>query len=664
MPSDSPPTRSTPGGSRPCCRRPTTSPAEAAAALHEALALWRGPALAEYADEPWAAAEIARLTELRSVGRERLLAARLDLGEAALVAAELEGMVAEEPLREERWRLLALGLYRAHRQADALAALRRARETLADELGVDPGPALRELEAQVLAQSPELVPAKQPRQATVHGNGPGPQRSRRPGPRARRTPVDAGRPRGRAARPAVVRGSGRDRKDAAAGRGAQARGRAVRAGAVGPRERAGECVRVRRRTPAVRGGSRRPRASRRAAAWCGGREPGPCSTSPTAAGPKASPCCTACTGWRSTSRPRDQWYSRSTMRSGVTAPRSASWHIWYDGSTAVPVLVLATLRTGEQHDHEDLIAELALEPEALVVRPAPLSTEATAELVERRLGVRPAPLFVTACERTTAGNPFLLCQLLQALAADGVRPDASHADRVVAVGSRAVSSRVLLQLRRLPPDVVVVARAASVLGDGAALPAVAALAGRHGGPYRGSAGRTGACRDRQGRATSDVRHTRSCGTRCTKRSRRPSGSCATSGPRRSCRSARTSDELVAAHLLLAPPRGDENVVTLLRTAAREAAERGASESAVTYLRRALVESPMGSGRGDVVLELGMREAPVDGAAAVEHLVQAYRLQDDPRVRSEIAIAAASTQVFASPPGVATTFAREAAAALP
>ncbi len=141
----------------------TTSPAEAAAVLREALALWRGPALAEYADEPWAGAEIARLTELRNVGRERLLAARLDLGEAALAAAELEGMVAEEPLREERWRLLALGLYRAHRQADALAALRRARETLADELGVDPGPALRELEAQVLAQSPELVPARQPR---------------------------------------------------------------------------------------------------------------------------------------------------------------------------------------------------------------------------------------------------------------------------------------------------------------------------------------------------------------------------------------------------------------------------------------------------------------------------------------------------------------------
>ncbi len=75
---------------------------------------------------------------------------------AALLRDALESLVAEEPLREERWRLLVLALYRAQRQADALAALRRARTTLADELGVDPGPALRQLEVEVLAQSATL----------------------------------------------------------------------------------------------------------------------------------------------------------------------------------------------------------------------------------------------------------------------------------------------------------------------------------------------------------------------------------------------------------------------------------------------------------------------------------------------------------------------------
>ena len=80
---------------------------------------------------------------MRAGAREQLLAARLGQGESAVLVPEIEGLVADDPLREERWRLLVLALYRAHRQADALAALRKARTTLADELGVDPGPALR-----------------------------------------------------------------------------------------------------------------------------------------------------------------------------------------------------------------------------------------------------------------------------------------------------------------------------------------------------------------------------------------------------------------------------------------------------------------------------------------------------------------------------------------
>ncbi|HEY7044047.1 MAG TPA: BTAD domain-containing putative transcriptional regulator, partial [Nocardioidaceae bacterium] len=136
--------------------------AEQARLLTEALALWRGPALLEYADQDFARSEAERWTELRTVAREQLLAARLDLGEAPLVIPEIEALLRDEPLREERWRLLVLALYRAHRQADALAALRRARSTLADELGVDPGPALRALEAEVLAQSDRLDPPSPP----------------------------------------------------------------------------------------------------------------------------------------------------------------------------------------------------------------------------------------------------------------------------------------------------------------------------------------------------------------------------------------------------------------------------------------------------------------------------------------------------------------------
>ncbi len=132
-------------------------PGGAVLMLQRALSLWRGPAFAEYAAEPWARPEAIRLTELRELARERLLAVRLDCGEDAELVPEMEAMVAEDPVREERWRLLVLALYRSCRQADALGALRRARQTLAEELGVDPGPALRRLQEQILAADPELA---------------------------------------------------------------------------------------------------------------------------------------------------------------------------------------------------------------------------------------------------------------------------------------------------------------------------------------------------------------------------------------------------------------------------------------------------------------------------------------------------------------------------
>ena len=115
----------------------------------------------------------------------------------------------------------------------------------------------------------------------------------------------------------------------------------------------------------------------------------------------------------------------------------------------VPVLIVATLRTGERHEDDDLLSELVLDPATTLVRPGPLTREGTSELVRRRLG-EPAPLFVTACHTTTAGNPLLLRQLMRALEADRVRPDAAHADRVMACGSRAIANMVLVRLRRLP----------------------------------------------------------------------------------------------------------------------------------------------------------------------------------------------------------------------
>ncbi|MBE1562716.1 BTAD domain-containing putative transcriptional regulator [Nonomuraea africana] len=140
-------------------------PQSARARLAKALGLWRGTPYSDFADQPWAEAEVNRLTELRLVARERYADTGLLLGMHAETVPDLEALTAEHPLREEGWRLLALGLYRCGRQGDALAALRRARGILSDELGIDPGPALRKLESDILAQSSELDLAPLPRQA-------------------------------------------------------------------------------------------------------------------------------------------------------------------------------------------------------------------------------------------------------------------------------------------------------------------------------------------------------------------------------------------------------------------------------------------------------------------------------------------------------------------
>ncbi len=141
-------------------------PEDAKALLDEALALWRGPAYAEFADRPWARGEAARLDEVRLLAVERRAEAALALGEAAESVPELRAHVAAHPLREDGRRLLALALYRTGRQGEALATLRQSRDVLREELGVDPGHALRQLEADILTQSPTLAPPPPPARST------------------------------------------------------------------------------------------------------------------------------------------------------------------------------------------------------------------------------------------------------------------------------------------------------------------------------------------------------------------------------------------------------------------------------------------------------------------------------------------------------------------
>lgn len=134
--------------------------------LTDALGLWRGSPLSQFAYEPFAQNEIARLEELRLTAVEARIEAQLALGGHAIAIAELEALVQQHPLRERLCGQLVLALYRSGRQAEALEAYQRTRRSLDDQLGIEPGPALRELERKILNQDeslgtpPAAVPAE------------------------------------------------------------------------------------------------------------------------------------------------------------------------------------------------------------------------------------------------------------------------------------------------------------------------------------------------------------------------------------------------------------------------------------------------------------------------------------------------------------------------
>jgi DNA-binding SARP family transcriptional activator len=131
-------------------------PEQRSRTLREALSLWGGPALADVAFERFATDEVRRLEELRLVANEERLEADLAAGRAGDVVAELEGLVAHHPYRERLRALLMLALYRSNRQAEALQVFHDLRRVLDEELGLEPGPELRELHRRILVQDASL----------------------------------------------------------------------------------------------------------------------------------------------------------------------------------------------------------------------------------------------------------------------------------------------------------------------------------------------------------------------------------------------------------------------------------------------------------------------------------------------------------------------------
>ena len=233
-------------------------PEAAAELLREALGLWRGAPLGDLADEPFASGEMRGLEEARIAALECRVEADVAAGRHAEVIGELRGLVAEHPTHEGFAAQLMLALYRCGRQAEALDAYQDARERLVGELGVEPGPELRDLQEAILRQDPRLTPqpAELPDELAAAARPADPRPHRRAGLAARALGARRGRPR----RARADHRAARDRADAP-------RRRARRGGPPARRHRA---VRLRRRPRrdacAARSTGRASRSARRC--WC------------------------------------------------------------------------------------------------------------------------------------------------------------------------------------------------------------------------------------------------------------------------------------------------------------------------------------------------------------------------------------------------------------
>lgn len=326
-----------------------------------------------------------------------------------------------------------------------------------------------------------------------------------------------------------------------------------------------------------------------------------------------------------------------------------------------PVLLAATLRSGEAGSDPVLLGEISAAPAAEAIRPAPLSAAAVAAVVRERLGADADAPFCVACHRATGGNPLLLGQLLSALAAEGLAPRAAEAARVSEIGSQAIARTVQGRLARLPDDAAAVARAVAILGDGAELATIVAFSGRSEQAVAEAAGTLAKAEiltDRLPLAfvhplVRDAVHQQLSLSERGLEHARAAAVMADQG---------ASAEQVAAQLLMTARRGEEWVVERLRAAAAAAVAEGSADAAVSYLRRALEEPPLAAERPQLLLELGMAEALTSGPEAVAHLREALAGLDDEAVHAAAAPVLAQSLIFTGAPREAAAYAREAAAA--
>lgn len=299
------------------------------------------------------------------------------------------------------------------------------------------------------------------------------------------------------------------------------------------------------------------------------------------------------------------------------------------------VALALTVRRGEPGEHEPLLDELRRQPDSSMIEPPSLSVVAVATLLAEQKGDVPSDGFAAACRDATAGNPFLLIELIRALDLGEVGGGGADADRLAEHAAGGASRAILARLARLGEPAVASARAVAVLEPNAVARRVATLSGLSLDSVADACERlvvAGLLSD-----TQPVGFVHPL-VRAAVLSEIPK-------PRRAADHARAARLLsaddavadaVAAHLLLAEPGGDEWVVAALRSAAAEALNRGAPAAAVSYLRRALREPPPKSDRLAVSRELGGALLRADEPEGIEVLRAVRSALDDPLERASIA----------------------------
>src|SRR5580698_9145166 len=489
-------------------------PAAAAGVLREGLALWRGPALVEVADEAFAQAERNRLEELRVAALEDRLAADLDLGGHAAVVAELEGLAGRYRFRERLAGLLMLALYRSGRQGEALQAFQAARRALADGQGIDPGRWLRQLETGILRQDPGLdwtPPPAEPGPPPGETGGPAGEACPALAASVTRSPQPAadelvGRDDHLAALEGVLAGArgGRGRVVLLAGEPGIGKTRlaeeaARRAAAAGMQVAWGRCpegdgapalwpwAQVVRQLAAEFGPGQLAAMLGPSAAWLG-----PLMPELAEPAPPAGPRPVADLG--AARFQLNQAVAGLLRRLAEARPLLVvvdDLH-WAD----VPSLSLLAFLAGELHDAglvvvgtyrdvealagrplADTLGALAREPVVERISLGGLGRADVAALIGRAIGGRPAEPLVEAVADRCGGNPFFITELVRLLQSERrlAGPDAAAAARrEVPVGVRDV---LRARLARLPAQTSTVLMVAAVAGRGFGLDLIEAATG-------------------------------------------------------------------------------------------------------------------------------------------------------------------------------------------